>query len=129
MAAVLAEVDTPEAAADAAWAVFTARIWPLTHRYRVLVTLRRGEYGDDIHRVLADVDAAVATLVLRGQQQGVFARHLPATVLGALAFSAVFTVAEASTPTEPLTVEAAIVASLLALGVAGTRVEELAQGT
>src|SRR3954471_12849739 len=45
VAAVLAEVSTSEAAADAVWADFIARLWPVVHRYRVLVALRRGEYG------------------------------------------------------------------------------------
>src|ERR1700710_1288015 len=48
MATVLAEVDASEGAADSAWAAFIARLWPLAHRYKVLLVLRRGEHGQEI---------------------------------------------------------------------------------
>src|SRR6201990_3354584 len=52
MTAVLAEVNASGAEADAAWAEFVARVWPVAHRYRVLLALRRGEYGETIHGLL-----------------------------------------------------------------------------
>jgi len=52
MTAVLAEASASDAAADATWAGFVARVWPVAHRYRVLLALRRGEYGEAIHGLL-----------------------------------------------------------------------------
>src|SRR6266480_2642544 len=52
MTAVLAEVSASGAEADAMWAEFIARVWPVAHRYRVLLALRRGEYGEAIHGLL-----------------------------------------------------------------------------
>ena len=56
IATVLAEAATVDDAADAVWADFVARLWPLVHRYRVLVVLRRGEFGEDIHALLGPVE-------------------------------------------------------------------------
>lgn len=115
--AVLAEVDSADTAADAVWAAFVARLWPLAHRYRVLVALRRGEYGDEIHALLGPVDTALAVLVQRGQDDGVFARHLPAAVLGQLAFAAVFSIAGNDSSAGSLGARAASITVLLMLGV------------
>src|SRR6478736_2953167 len=41
MTAVLTEVNAAGGEADAAWAAFIARLWPVAHRYRVLLALRR----------------------------------------------------------------------------------------
>lgn len=120
--AVLAEVDVPDRAADEVWAGFIARLWPLVHRYRVLVTLRRGEHGEDVHAALGPVEEGLARLVARGQQDGVFADHLPARVLGRVAWSAVFTVAD--DVADP-GARAAAVTSLLVLGVPQTRARAL----
>ena len=68
MTAVLAEVPVSDAEADAAWAEFIARVWPVAHRYRVLLALRRGEYGEAIHGLLGPVDELLADLVKRGQE-------------------------------------------------------------
>ena len=43
---MLTEVNASDAEADATWAEFIARVWPVAHRYRVLLALRRGEYGE-----------------------------------------------------------------------------------
>ncbi|RKR75950.1 TetR/AcrR family transcriptional regulator [Frondihabitans australicus] len=94
VAGVLAEVDQGAGAADTAWVDFIARLWPLAARYRVLVALRRGEFGADIHALLAPVDRSLAALVQRGQDAGVFARHLPPDVLSQIAYGVVFTVAD-----------------------------------
>src|SRR5471032_1294510 len=51
--AVLTEVNASEGAAEAVWVDFIAGLWPLTHRYRVLLALRRGEFGEEIHAKLA----------------------------------------------------------------------------
>ena len=80
MTAVLAEVSASDAEADAAWVEFIARVWPVAHRYRVLLALRRGEYGEAIHGLLGPVDELLADLVKRGQDSDVFARHLPAGI-------------------------------------------------
>ncbi|OZB89243.1 MAG: TetR family transcriptional regulator [Microbacterium sp. 14-71-5] len=127
--AVLAEEAPADKAADQAWAEFVARLWPLAHRYRVLVALRRGELGVDIHALLGEVERALAELVGRGQDAGVFGRHLPAGILSQAAWSAVFTIADdAASPTE---VDAAsvTVATLLLLGVPESRAKALAQGS
>jgi len=127
--AVLAEEAPTDKAADVAWADFVARLWPLVHRYRVMVVLRRGEFGEDIHALLGQVEHALADLVRRGQDAGVIGRHLPAGVLSQTAWSAVFTIADdASSPTE---VDAAsvAVATLLLLGVPESRAKALAQGS
>jgi hypothetical protein len=68
MTAVLAEVNASDVEADAAWAEFVARVWPVAHRYRVLLALRRGEYGETIHGLLGPVDELLADLVKRGQE-------------------------------------------------------------
>jgi len=119
--AVLAEVDSAETAADVVWVDFVARLWPLAHRYRVLVAFRRGEYGDEIHALLGPVDTALASLVQRGQDSHVFAYHLPAAVLSQLAFAAVFSIADHDSSTEVLGARAAAITALLMLGVPESR--------
>jgi len=122
-----AVTDGPhDQAAEEAWARFVGRLWPLLHRYRVLVVLRRGELGPDIHAVLAPVDAALADLVRRGQEDGVFGRHLPAEVLGQVAWSAVFTIADGDLAHGGLGAGAAVTTSLLVLGVTASRAAMLA---
>ncbi|MFP3463956.1 TetR/AcrR family transcriptional regulator [Leifsonia sp. SIMBA_070] len=121
------DVDTADVPADAAWAEFVARVWPLAHRYRVLLALRRGEQGDEIHALLASVDRTLADLVRRGQEEGAFGQHLPALVLGQLAYSAVFTIADIHRADGTLDVRAATITSLLTLGVPGSRAISLAE--
>jgi AcrR family transcriptional regulator len=55
VAAVLTEVNASEGAAEAVWVDFIAGQRPLTHRYRVLLAVRRGEYGEEI-QALRPVD-------------------------------------------------------------------------
>jgi AcrR family transcriptional regulator len=117
VAAVLTEVNAAERAADAVWVDFIARLWPLAGRYRVLLALRRGEYGEEIHSLLGSVDEVLADLVQRGQDREVFGRHLPAGILSQIAYAAVFTIADASLSTGTLGVRAATMTSLLILGV------------
>lgn len=121
MTAVLGEVESPDAAADATWVAFIARLWPVAHRYRVLVALRRGEFGEAIHSLLGPVDALLADLVRRGQDSEVFARHLPAGLLSQLAYGAVFAIADADLPNGTLGARAATLTSLLMLGVPEAR--------
>lgn len=59
MTAMLAEVNGPDAEADATWVEFIARLWPVAHRYRVLLVLRRGEYGEAIHGLLGPLDELI----------------------------------------------------------------------
>jgi AcrR family transcriptional regulator len=125
IAAVLDEVNAPDRSADSVWVDFVARLWPLTHRYRVLLALRRGEYGEEIHTRLGPVDATLADLVQRGQDGKVFGRHLPAHVLGQVAYAAVFAVADHGRTGEDLSVGAAAMTSLLVLGVPAARARGL----
>ena len=127
IAAVLAEDAPVGKAADEAWADFIARLWPLAHRYRVLVVLRRGEFGEDIHALLGEVEQSLADLVERGQDSGAFGRHLPAGVLSQVAWSAVFTIADDDLSRTELDVSAVIVTSLLMLGVPESRAKVLAE--
>ncbi|WP_216902840.1 TetR/AcrR family transcriptional regulator [Nocardia alni] len=126
IAAVLTEVSSPERPAETVWVDFIARMWPLTRRYRVLLMLRRGEYGDEIHALLEPVDKALADLVERGQQNEVFGRHLPANILSQVAYAAVFSIAENDLSNEPLGARAAMITSLLILGIPEARANVLA---
>lgn len=127
--AVLAEAAPVEKAADVAWADFVVRLWPLVHRYRVLVVLRRGEFGEDIHALLGQVEHALAGLVRRGQDAGVIGRHLPAGVLSQTAWSAVFTIADDDLSRTELDASAVTLTTLLLLGVPESRAKALAQGS
>lgn len=129
VAAVLADVDTPERPADAAWVDFVARLWPLADRYRVLLVLRRGEHSEEIHASQEPVEKGLAALVGRGQDGGAFGRHLPATVLGQLAYAAVFALADDDLSDGTLGARAATVTSLLMLGVPAARAEALVAET
>lgn len=128
MTAVLTEATASEGAADAAWADFIARLWPLVRRYRVLLALRRGEYGEEIHALLGPVDKSLAELVQRGQDGQVFGAHLPAGVLSQVAYAAVFSIADNDLSTGSLGARAAIITSLLILGVPEARATTLADG-
>jgi AcrR family transcriptional regulator len=121
MTAVLTEVDAAGVAADAAWVEFVARVWPVAHRYRVLLALRRGEYGEAIHGLLGPLDELLADLVQRGQDSDVFAQHLPAGMLSQLAYGAVFAIADSDRSDGPVDSRAATITSLLMLGVPETR--------
>ncbi|WP_285479360.1 TetR/AcrR family transcriptional regulator [Amycolatopsis sp. NBRC 101858] len=128
MTGVLTEVDASGGEADAMWVEFIARVWPVAHRYRVLLALRRGEYGEAIHGLLGPVDELLADLVKRGQDGAVFARHLPAGLLSQLAYGVVFAIADSELPDGPRGARAAAVASLLLLGVPEKRAITLAGG-
>jgi AcrR family transcriptional regulator len=125
IAAVLTEVNTPEGAADAVWVAFIARVWPLARRYRVLLVLRRGEYGEEIHALLGPVDKTLADLVERGQKSEMFGRHLPAGILSQVAYAAVFAIAENDLSRGTLGARAATITSLLMLGVPEARANAL----
>lgn len=127
MTQVLAEATASEGAADVAWVDFIARLWPLAHRYRVLVALRRGEYGTEIHALLGPVDKVLADLVQRGQDAEVFGRHLPAGILSQLAYAAVFSIADTHLADGTLGVGAATITSLLILGVPEMRANALVE--
>jgi AcrR family transcriptional regulator len=127
IAAVLNEVAS-EATAETVWVNFVAGLWPLTHRYRVLVALRRGEYGEQIHALLGPVDQMLSDLVQRGQDSEVFGRHLPADILSQLAYGAVFTIADNDQLNREVGARAATIASLLILGVPEPRATALAGG-
>ncbi|WP_406145847.1 TetR/AcrR family transcriptional regulator [Streptomyces sp. NBC_01012] len=122
MTAVLTEVNASGAEADATWAEFITRLWPVTHRYRVLLALRRGEYGEAIHSLLGPLDELLGDLVKRGQDSAVFAQHLPAAALSQIAYGVVFAIADSDlSDGPPLGARAATISSLLMLGVPETR--------
>jgi AcrR family transcriptional regulator len=125
MTAILTDLDAG-AGADARWAGFVARVWPVAHRYRVLLALRRGEFGEVIHGLLGPLDELLAGLVTAGQDSGVFARHLPAGILSQLAYGAVFAIADSDLPAGFPGARAATVTSLLMLGVPQERAVALA---
>lgn len=127
IAGVLTASTSSDRAADEEWADFIARLWPLVHRYRVLVALRRGEFGKDIHALLGPVETMLADLVQRGQDQEVFGRHLPADVLSQVAWSAVFAIADNDVSGTSFGVAAPTVTSLLMLGVPEPRALTLAE--
>jgi AcrR family transcriptional regulator len=122
---VLADVDTAGASADVVWVEFIDRLWPVTRRYSVLLALRRGEFGDEIHAILALVDTKLADLVQRGQDAQMFARHLPAGLLSQIALTTVFTIADNALSNRTLDVRAATMTSLLLLGVPAARANDI----
>ncbi|MBS2551110.1 TetR/AcrR family transcriptional regulator [Catenulispora sp. NL8] len=121
MTAVLTEINASGAEADATWVEFIARVWPVAHRYRVLLALRRGEYGEAIHGLLGPVDELLADLVERGQGGDVFAQHLPAGILSQLAYGLVFAIADSEASNGTRGARAATITSLLMLGVPEAR--------
>jgi AcrR family transcriptional regulator len=123
--AVLTDVNAAEAAADARWVEFIARLWPVAHRYRVLLALRRGEYGEAIHGLFGPVDELLADLVKRGQDSDVFAQHLPAALLSQLAYGVVFAIADSDLSNGILDARAATITTLLMMGVPGRRAIDL----
>lgn len=122
--AVLAEANASGAAPDEVWVDFIGRLWPLARRYRVVVVLRRGEYGAEIHALLGPVDETLAALVKRGQKSGAFGKHLAAGLLSQVAYAAVFAIAEADADGS-LGARAATITSLLTLGVPAERANAL----
>ncbi|MGW4242924.1 TetR/AcrR family transcriptional regulator [Nocardia sp. NPDC004722] len=124
----LTEVDPADAAPEAAWVEFIDRVWPLAHRYRILLTLRRSEYGAEIHALLGPVDEILADLVRRGQDTEAFGRHLPADILSQLAYAAVFSIADNHRSDQTVDARAATITSLLMLGVPEPRARALADG-
>jgi AcrR family transcriptional regulator len=125
VAAVLTEANASDGAAEAVWVDFIAGLWPLTHRYRVLLALRRGEYGEEIHALLGPVDQILADLVQRGQESDVFGRHLPADILSQIAYAAVFAIADNDLSNRNVGARAATITSLLILGVPEARARAL----
>src|SRR5471030_735314 len=125
VAAVLTEANDSEGAAEAVWVDFIAGIWPLTRRYRVLLALRRGEYGEEIHALLGPVDQILADLVQRGQESEVFGRHLPADILSQIAYATVFAIADNDLSNRNVGARAATITSLLILGVPEARARAL----
>jgi AcrR family transcriptional regulator len=128
IADVLADVNAPGKAAEAVWIDFVARLWPLTRRYQVLLALRRGEYGEEIHALLGSMDQVLGALVQRGQDSQAFGRHLPADLLSQIAYAAVFTIADNDSVQETSSAQAAMITSLLILGVPEPRARDLVAG-
>jgi AcrR family transcriptional regulator len=125
MTNVLTEVNASGEEVDAAWVDFIAHLWPLVRRYRALLSLRRGAHGDQIHGLLGPLDEGLAELVQRGQDSGTFGRHLPAGILGQVAYAAVFSIADTELANGNLDATAAATTSLLILGVPESRARAL----
>jgi AcrR family transcriptional regulator len=125
IAGVLDEVNASDGAAETVWVDFIAQLWPLTHRYRVLLALRRGEYGKEIHALMGPVNKTLADLVQGGQDSGVFGRHLPAQVLSQIAYATVFAIADYDHSNGTLDARATTITSLLILGVPEARARAL----
>jgi AcrR family transcriptional regulator len=125
IAGVLDEVNASDGVAETVWVDFIAQLWPLTHRYRVLLALRRGEYGKEIHALMGPVNKTLADLVQAGQDSGVFGRHLPAQVLSQIAYATVFAIADYDHSNGTLDARAATITSLLILGVPEARARAL----
>lgn len=123
---VLEDVNRDQPPADAVWAQFVHRLWPLADRYRVLLVLRRGEHGDEIHAALGSVDNALADLMRRGQEAGAFGHHLPPDILAQIGYAVVFAIADHSRGHPPLDATAAAITSMLVLGVPEARAHQLA---
>lgn len=125
LAAIVTELDDGRTAADRVWRDYVTRLWPLVARYRVLLVLRRSEYGDEIHQLLGAPEDLLARLVERGQHSGAFGRHLPPDVLSRLAHASVFTLADTARARRDVDVKAASATTLLMLGAKHARVQAL----
>lgn len=125
MRAALRDLDRPSQPADEVWTHFVRQLWPLVGRYRVLLALRGGDHGKEIHAVLRSVDAEIAGLIGRGQDDGIFETHLPPDQLARLSTMTVFTIADDQDGAGSSGVDAAVTTSLLLLGVTTKRAGHL----
>ncbi|WP_406482076.1 TetR/AcrR family transcriptional regulator [Streptomyces sp. NBC_01615] len=95
--------------------------WVVGDQYRMLISLGRRDLGDEVIRAtLAPARAEATATVRRGQDEGVFADHVPAPVLALTLEALILALAEEnamSTWADP-TGEAAATALLVAAGVA-----------
>ncbi|KND45114.1 MULTISPECIES: TetR family transcriptional regulator [Streptomyces] len=74
----------PAEPAERALAQFVFSLWPVGDRYRMLLALARRDLGSErVAEVLAPARAAAATILERGQRDGVFHSHLPPAVQSA----------------------------------------------
>ncbi|MGW1671745.1 TetR/AcrR family transcriptional regulator [Streptomyces sp. NPDC002324] len=74
----------PTEPAERALAQFVFSLWPVGDRYRMLLALARRDLGSErVAEVLAPARAAAATILERGQRDGVFHSHLPPAVQSA----------------------------------------------
>ncbi len=122
MTAVLTEVNASDAEPDATWVEFIARVWPVAHRYRVVLALRaRRSTARRSTACSGQLDELLADLVKRGQDSDVFAQHLPAGILSQVAYGVVFAIADSDLSNGTLGARAATITSLLMLGVPETR--------
>ena len=95
--------------------------WAVGDRYRMLISLGRRDLGEEgIRAALAPGRAQATAILERGQKDGSFADHLPASVLALATESLAVAILEsqASTDWHDPTGEAGAVAVLIAVGVA-----------
>jgi len=80
----------------------------------------------EIHALLKPVDDSITDLVRQGRAAGSFGRHLPADILGQIAFAAVFNIFYSGSTDGSLSAREANLTSLLTLGAPATTASELA---
>ena len=75
---------SPEEPAEYALARFSLSMWPVGDRYRMLLALAHRDLGAmRVAEILKPARDEVASILKRGQRDGVFHSHLPAAVLSA----------------------------------------------
>jgi AcrR family transcriptional regulator len=86
----------PDAPPAEALARLILAAWAVGDHYRMLISLARRRLGEDrLRAILAPARAESAAILERGQQDGTFARHLPAPVLALAAESVALVILEA----------------------------------
>ncbi|WP_433462665.1 TetR/AcrR family transcriptional regulator [Spirillospora sp. CA-128828] len=76
------EARRPGADPATAMARMTLAVWGVGDRYRMLISLARRDLGEEgVRAVLSPAREETISILRRGQEEGVFARHLPVPVL------------------------------------------------
>jgi AcrR family transcriptional regulator len=115
------QVRWPESDPAEAMARLTLAAWAVGDRYRMLISLGRRDLGEQaVRAILAPAREEVIGYLSRGQQEGLFADHLPAPVLAQALEAMLLTLIETNTTSgwTDSTGEAAATASLIAIGLA-----------
>ncbi|MCF1598907.1 TetR/AcrR family transcriptional regulator [Streptomyces muensis] len=82
--ALAAGVAATEESAERSLARLAFSMWPVGDRYRLLLALAQRDLGTErVAEVLAPARATATSILERGQRDGVFHTHLPATALSA----------------------------------------------
>jgi AcrR family transcriptional regulator len=124
------QVRRPEADPAEAMARLTLAAWAVGDRYRMLISLGGRDLGEQaVRAILAPAREEVIGYLGRGQQEGLFADHLPAPVLAQALEAMLLTLIETNTTSgwTDSTGEAAATACLIASGVAPQSAAEYAK--